>query len=53
MNCKFELTEQLVQPVLSIRTRTAISNLPQELGKAYRRRRVWPTSFITILDGCA
>lgn len=35
MNYKFELTEQPAQPVLSIRTRTAVGNLPQELGKAY------------------
>lgn len=35
MSCKFELTEQPEQPVLSIRTRTAVANLPQELGKAY------------------
>lgn len=36
MNYKFELTEQPAQPVLSIRTRTAVGNLPQELGKAYQ-----------------
>jgi len=30
-----ELTEEPAQPVLSIRTRTAVDNLPQELGKAY------------------
>ncbi|AKL94177.1 transcription activator [Clostridium aceticum] len=35
MNYKFELTEQQAQPVLSMRTRTAVENLPQELGKAY------------------
>lgn len=35
MNYKFELTEQPVQPVLSIRTRTPVGNLPQEIGKAY------------------
>lgn len=35
MNYKFELTEQPAQPVLSIRTRTSVGNLPQELGKAY------------------
>lgn len=35
MNYKFELTDQPAQPVLSIRTRTAVGNLPQELGKAY------------------
>lgn len=32
---QFELTEQPSQPVLSMRTRTAVGNLPQELGKAY------------------
>ncbi|MFZ7102503.1 MAG: GyrI-like domain-containing protein [Peptococcaceae bacterium] len=32
---KFELTEGQVQPVLSIRTRTSVDNLPQEIGKAY------------------
>jgi len=36
MDLKFELTEQKAQPVLSIRARTAVGNLPQELGKAYR-----------------
>ena len=35
MNCKFELTEQPAQPVLSVRTRTSVGNLPQALGKAY------------------
>lgn len=35
MSYKFELTEEPAQPVLSIRTRTAVENLPQELGKAY------------------
>ena len=35
MDYKFELSEQPVQPVLSMRTRTAVGNLPQELGKAY------------------
>lgn len=35
MDYKFELTEQPVQPVLSIRMRTAVGNLPQELGKVY------------------
>lgn len=35
MDYKFELTEQPAQPVLSMRTRTAVGNLPQELGKAY------------------
>jgi len=36
MDYKFELTEQPAQPVLSMRTRTAVGNLPQELGKAYQ-----------------
>lgn len=35
MNYQFELSEQPAQPVLSMRTRTAVGNLPQELGKAY------------------
>lgn len=35
MDYKFELAEQQAQPVLSMRTRTAVGNLPQELGKAY------------------
>lgn len=35
MEYKFDLTENQAQPVLSIRTRTAVSNLPQEIGKAY------------------
>ncbi|TCO77378.1 GyrI-like domain-containing protein [Marinisporobacter balticus] len=35
MDYKFELTDQSVQPVLSIRTRTAVGNLPNECGKAY------------------
>lgn len=35
MNYNFELTDQPAKPVLSIRTRTAVGNLPQELGKAY------------------
>lgn len=35
MNCKFELTEQPLQSVVSIRKRTAVNNLPQEIGKAY------------------
>lgn len=35
MNYKFELTEQPAQPILSMRTRTTVGNLPQELGKAY------------------
>jgi effector-binding domain-containing protein len=35
MENKFEVTEQPIQPVLSMRLRTSVSNLPQELGKAY------------------
>lgn len=35
MNYQFELTEQPAQPALSMRTRTAVNNLSQELGKAY------------------
>ena len=35
MSFKIELSEQPAQPVLSIRTRTAVGNLPQVLGKAY------------------
>src|SRR5512135_616558 len=30
-----ELTERSAQPVLSIRTRTAVQNLPQVLGQSY------------------
>ena len=36
MGYKFELNEQPAQPVLSMRTRTAVGNLPQEIGKAYQ-----------------
>ncbi|MFZ5649453.1 MAG: GyrI-like domain-containing protein [Bacillota bacterium] len=35
MNYKCELVEQPGQPVLSIRTRTTVENLPQVLGTAY------------------
>ncbi|HEX2945858.1 MAG TPA: GyrI-like domain-containing protein [Clostridia bacterium] len=35
MSYDFELTNQKEQPVLSIRTRTAVGNLPQEIGKAF------------------
>ena len=35
MDYKFELSDHLSQPVLSIHTKTPVSNLPQELGKAY------------------
>jgi len=36
MEHKFELSEQPTQPVLSVRTRTSVGNLPQELGQAYQ-----------------
>lgn len=36
MEYKIEVEERPAQPVLSVRTRTAVSNLPQELGKAFR-----------------
>ena len=35
MEYQFELTEQAAQPTLAVRTRTAVGNLPRELGKAY------------------
>ncbi|MGE5329556.1 MAG: GyrI-like domain-containing protein [Deltaproteobacteria bacterium] len=35
MNYNFEVSEQPAQPVLSMRKRTPVSNLPQELGRAY------------------
>jgi effector-binding domain-containing protein len=35
VNYNFELSEQPIQPVLSIRTRTSVVNLPQKLGQAY------------------
>ncbi|HBT18071.1 MAG TPA: AraC family transcriptional regulator, partial [Firmicutes bacterium] len=35
MDYKIELTEEVEQPVLSIRTVTAVGNLPQVLGKVY------------------
>ncbi|MGW8226185.1 MAG: GyrI-like domain-containing protein [Anaerolineales bacterium] len=35
MDYKCELLEQEPQPTLSIRTRTSVKELPQELGKAY------------------
>lgn len=35
MEYQIELTDQPGQPVLSMRTRTSVRNLPQELGKAY------------------
>ena len=36
MDYKIELTEQSAQPVLSIRTRSAVENLPQVIGQAYQ-----------------
>lgn len=36
MDYKIELTEQPAQPVLSIRTRTSVVNLPKEPGRAYQ-----------------
>lgn len=35
MEYKIELTEQSMQPVLSVRARTSVKNLPREIGKAY------------------
>ncbi|OPX88494.1 MAG: Bacterial transcription activator, effector binding domain [Pelotomaculum sp. PtaB.Bin104] len=35
MKYQFELNEQEEQPVLSIRTRTAVENLPKVIGEAY------------------
>lgn len=35
MGYQFELTEEKDQPVLSVRTRTAVENLPQEFGRVY------------------
>jgi len=35
MEYQFELTEEREQPLLSIRKRTSVSKLPQELGTAY------------------
>lgn len=35
MDYQFELNEQGPQAVLSVRTRTSVGNLPQELGRAY------------------
>lgn len=35
MDYKIELTEEVEQPVLSMRTVTAVGNLPQVLGKVY------------------
>lgn len=35
MNDQFELQEKEVQPVISIRTRSAVGDLPQVLGAAY------------------
>lgn len=36
MDYKIELTEEVEQPVLSVRTVTAVGNLPQEMGKAFQ-----------------
>ena len=36
MSEQFQLIDQTEQPVLSIRTRTPVANLPQEIGKAYQ-----------------
>lgn len=35
MGYQFELIDEKEQPVLSMRARTSVGNLPQELGKAY------------------
>ncbi len=35
MNDSFQIIDAGEQPVLAIRTHTAVSNLPQEIGKAY------------------
>jgi effector-binding domain-containing protein len=35
MGYQFELTDEKVQPVLSMRVRTAAANLPQEFGRVY------------------
>jgi len=35
MGYQFELNEEREQPLLSIRKRTSVANLPQELGRAY------------------
>lgn len=35
MEYQFELIDEKEQPVLSMRTRTSVDKLPQELGKAY------------------
>ncbi len=35
MEYKFEVSEQVAQPVLSIRTRTSVGKLPQEIEEAY------------------
>jgi hypothetical protein len=36
MHYNFALSEQPAQPVLSMRTKVAVRNLPQALGKAYK-----------------
>lgn len=35
MNFKIDIVENPSQPVLSIRTRTSVDNLPREIGRAY------------------
>ncbi len=35
MGYQFNLTDEKEQPLLSVRKRTSVGNLPQELGKAY------------------
>lgn len=35
MEYKFVVSEEKAQPVLAVRSRTSVANLPQELGKAY------------------
>jgi len=37
MGFQFELSEQKAQPVLSIRTRTAVENLPKVIGESYEK----------------
>lgn len=36
MSIQFQLVEQTAQPVLSVRTKTSVDNLPQIIGKAYQ-----------------
>jgi hypothetical protein len=35
MGYQFEVTDEMEKPMLSIRTRTSVANLPQALGRAY------------------